>query len=221
MRFAGAVIGLGLLAACGASESTTVAADGEAAAQGAVVTTAASSDPVPATVPTANPITSMIGRALAVYDASQADGSVGAKAPVASGLDLITGNEVEIAVDGRPMVIGFYAHWCPHCQAEVAALTTWLETQSLPTGIDFKAVSTFMDEDRDNFSPDKWLSREGWEHPIISDTDAFEVAEIFGVPSIPFYIFVNADGTVAARSGGNLEPAALAANMNELLAAQP
>ena len=148
------------------------------------------------------------GRVLAEFAAD--DPSVGAEAPVAIGTDILTGETVSLAVADRPLAIAFFAHWCPHCQREVAELTEWLETNELPAGVDFAAVSTFVSSDRDNYPPEAWLEGEGWTYPIIGDTEGFSVAEAFGVTSIPFWVFVNADGTVAFRVPGNLGPDELA-----------
>jgi thiol-disulfide isomerase/thioredoxin len=168
------------------------------------------------------PVETQIGGAfLPEFDGTEPDPAFAMVAPTVVGTDILNGTGVNIAAEGRPLVVGFYAHWCPHCQREVAALTDWLLTEDLPDGVDFRAVSTFWSADRGNYPPEEWLTSEGWEHPVISDTEAFEIAEAFGVPSIPFYVFINSDGTVALRAGGNFEPAQLASAMGALLDRQP
>lgn len=199
------VVAAVLAAACGDGDSVSEA--GDAADQPATSVEASptseladSSEVAPTTVPTA-----VSGRALPVFE-GQPDAAIGEEAPVALGSDLLTGETISAAVADQPMVIAFFAHWCPHCQREVQELTAWLESNTLPAGVDFLAVSTFEDAERGNHPPAKWLGDEGWTYPVFADTDGFAVAEAFGVPSIPFWVVLNADGTVAGRVAGNLGP---------------
>ena len=55
---------------------------------------------------------------------------------IATGVDLLTNELVRIAPEGRPLVVAFFAHWCPHCQREVDALTEWLLANKLPSNVD-------------------------------------------------------------------------------------
>lgn len=161
-------------------------------------------------------LTTVSGTALPGFDPSVRDLSIAMEAPTAEGSDLLTGQTVVAATDGKPLAIGFLAHWCPHCQRDVAELTDWLESNDLPADVNFVAVSTFFDETRGNFPPAAWLEGEGWTLPVFSDTESYAVAVAFGVPSIPFYVFVNSDGTVSTRLSGNLTPDRLVEEMQAL-----
>ena len=46
---------------------------------------------------------------------------------------------VRIEVVDKPLVVAFFAHWCPHCQREVDELTTWMVDNDLPANVDFAA----------------------------------------------------------------------------------
>ena len=162
--------------------------------------------------------TTVSGRALPLFESVDSDTAPGAEAPMATGSDLLTGETVELVTAGRPLAIGFFAHWCPHCQREVDELTAWLETNDLPDSVDFVGVSTFEDSQRENHPPAEWFANEGWNHPVIGDTADIAVAQAFGVSSVPFWVLVNADGTVAARLSGNVGPAALADILSALAA---
>ena len=159
--------------------------------------------------------TTVTGPVLAPFQAGD-DPTIGSEAPVAVGSDLLTGESITVAPADRPLAIAFFAHWCPHCQREVTELTEWLATNELPSGVDLVAISTIEDSSRDNHPPEDWLRREGWTHPIIPDTPDFGVAEAFGLSSVPYWVFVNADGTVALRIAGNLGPDQLAAIFTQL-----
>jgi hypothetical protein len=142
------------------------------------------------------------GKALAPFDGAEEDPAIGQPAPSVSGLDLLTDESVLVAPSGRPLV--------------VAALTEWLLANKLPTTVDLIAVSTFEAPERGNHPPARWLSDEGWRHPVISDTPSMTVAEAFGATSVPYFVFIEADGTVAFRMSGNLGPDQLSSAMKRL-----
>ena len=74
--------------------------------------------------------------------------------------------------EGRPTLVVFLAHWCPHCQAEVPRLTAWAEAGNAPDDVDIVAVSTNVSRVRDNFPPSDWLDDEGWPFPTMKDDAA-------------------------------------------------
>ena len=117
------------------------------------------------------------------------------------------------------MVVAFYAHWCPHCQAEVDDLTKWLESNELPAGVDFYAVSVLEDPTRGNHPPEKWLRDKGWQHPVVADTPALSVVDAFGLQSVPYLVAVDANNEVVLRFAGNIPggPPELAALFTLLL----
>ncbi len=164
----------------------------------------------------ANAESSPQGKALIPFDGAQKDLAVGQPAPSVTGFDLLTGESVLVAPSGRPLVVAFFAHWCPHCQREVAALTKWLLANKLPATVDLIAVSTFEAPERGNHPPAKWLSDQGWRHPVVPDTSSMTIAEAFGATSVPYFVFIEADGTVAFRMSGNLGPDQLSSAMKRL-----
>ena len=46
------------------------------------------------------------------------------------------GEPMTIGADGRPTMIVFVAHWCPHCQREVPVVQQWVDDGRLPEGVD-------------------------------------------------------------------------------------
>lgn len=202
----------GLVAACGGSETTAATSapdEALATASGPAATTSvADGTPGP---------TEVFGTALPRFEQLEDDPAVGRTPPVVVGTDLLTGDVVRITTRGRPVVIAFYAHWCPHCQAEVADLTEWLETNELPAGVDFYAVSVLEDATRGNHPPEEWLRDEGWQHPVVADTPAMSVVDAFGLASVPYLVAVDADNEVKLRFAGNVGPNELAAFFTALL----
>jgi cytochrome c biogenesis protein CcmG, thiol:disulfide interchange protein DsbE len=159
-------------------------------------TAGASQSAVASTIPT------ITGASLPVFQNPNGDPAVGQPAPEVAGVDF-KGNPVKIAKDGRPKVILFIAHWCPHCQREVPLIQAWVGAGGIPAGLDFISVSTSIDPSRPNYPPDAWLAREGWTLPVIADPTN-SVATAYGLPAFPYWVFVARDGTVKARTIGEL-----------------
>jgi thiol-disulfide isomerase/thioredoxin len=142
------------------------------------------------------------GGSLPVFQDPNGDPAVGQPVPGVAGVDF-KGNPVKIANDGRPKVILFIAHWCPHCQREVPLLQAWVSAGGVPSGLDVISVATSIDPTRPNYPPDAWLAREGWTVPVIADPTN-SVATAYGLPAFPYWVFVAPDGTVKARTVGEL-----------------
>jgi thiol-disulfide isomerase/thioredoxin len=145
------------------------------------------------------------GAALPTFTDPAADPAVGQAIPEASGVSF-AGAPVRIAADGRPKILLFLAHWCPHCQREVPVVQAWLDEARLPAGVDLISVATSIDPRQPNHPPDAWLAREGWTAPVLVDPDD-AVGQRYGLAAFPYWVAVTTDGRVAARLTGELTPA--------------
>ncbi len=133
------------------------------------------------------------------------DDALGANAPQATGTGF-DGLRVELLADGEPTVIGFFAHWCPVCQGEVAEISDHLADVGLPDDVRMIAVSTAVASDRDNYPPSAWFAREDWPTPILLDDAEGNLAQAYGLPAFPLWVAVGADGKVAGREAGAIGP---------------
>lgn len=124
----------------------------------------------------------------------------GGAAPQVTAPALLTDEQQSLLADGEARMIVFLAHWCPACNAEVPVVTDWLDGEQLPDGVEVRAVATSIDPTRPNYPPDTWLDERDWPVPTLVDTDG-TIAEAYGVTSFPTWVFVDASGTVVARSG--------------------
>jgi thiol-disulfide isomerase/thioredoxin len=110
-----------------------------------------------------------------------------------------TGQTLEIGGDGVPRVIGFFAHWCSHCQAEVPHTVAWLEDNEIPDGVDVVAVSTAVEPAGDNYPPSAWFTRERWPEPYVLDDADGTLATAYGLSAFPYWVAVDAQGEVVFR----------------------
>jgi thiol-disulfide isomerase/thioredoxin len=142
------------------------------------------------------------GAALPPLENPVDDAAVGSPAPALRGTDY-QGNAVEIAAGtGRPMMIVFLAHWCPHCNNEIPVLLEWRDSGQIPADLQVYGVSTAVDDERPNYPPGQWLVEKGWDWPVLADDDELTAAIAYGVTGFPFFAIVDADGNVAARGSG-------------------
>jgi thiol-disulfide isomerase/thioredoxin len=155
------------------------------------------------------------GAPLTRLGSSGADPSVGSQAPSFGGTDF-DGNPVEVSPDGRPVLILFLAHWCPHCQNEVRWLSPWFEENGLPEGVRVVSVATSIDSTAPNYPPNDWLTDADWPVPVIVDDQQETVAAYFGLNAFPYWVVLNGDGTVRERFTGELEADAFEQLIDEL-----
>lgn len=195
------VLGLGALVILGAAIAAVMLAPAATSPTG----TAAPGSPAQAS---ASPPASSSGvpaaADLPTFAPGPDDPAVGRPVPEVQGSSF-DGTPASIKADGRPKLILFIAHWCPHCQREVPVVQAWLDAKGMPTGVDIISVATFIDPNRPNYPPDAWLAREHWGVPVIVDADN-EIATQYGLPAFPYWVAVRADGTVAQRLVGELTP---------------
>jgi len=143
------------------------------------------------------------GDTLPVYTTTTNDPAIGLPMPEVVGADF-DGTPVSITRDGRAKMILFVAHWCSVCRQEVPIIVDWLPDADIPDNVDLYTVSTGVDRDQANYPPSEWFEDEGWTLPVVMDDDARTVANAFGLPAYPYFVFVNSEGNVVARLTGGM-----------------
>ena len=136
------------------------------------------------------------------------DAAVGFSAPTVSGSDW-NGVETTIEADGRPKIVLFLAHWCPHCQAEVPEVQAWLDAGNLPDDVDMYSITVLTDRLRPNWPPQSWLEDEGWTVPVIMDDQQQSSVFAYGMRGTPFYVVLDGNNTNLGRVSGQVGVAGL------------
>jgi hypothetical protein len=129
-------------------------------------------------------------------------------------------------MDGAPLSIGpedgvakgivILAHQCPHCQAELPQLVAWLADNPPPAGVEVVGLSTLINPAGSNYPSIAWLEREGWTAPTLIDDATSTGAATYGSMFTPGFIFVTADGIVASRVTGEIDPAQFGAMLEAI-----
>jgi len=143
------------------------------------------------------------------------DAATGMIAPTVAGHDY-AGHAVSIEPTGKPMLVIFAAHWCPHCQREIPLIQQWINEGKAPADVDLRTVSTGVDPTLPNYPPEAWFQRVGWTPPVIADPTN-SVAAAYGLPSYPFFVLLDGKGHVVQRFTGEIPMDQL----SQILAAAP
>ena len=131
------------------------------------------------------------------------DPAAGVEAPTLTGKDF-RGREVVIdpGSDGRPTMLVFLAHWCPHCNREVPQLLEWRDKGLVPENLRVVGIPTASRNDQPNWPPSDWLEEFGWPWEVLADSQAQEASIAYGVDGFPFVAVIDAMGNVKTRWSG-------------------
>ena len=117
------------------------------------------------------------------------------------------GNEVKLSdFLGTPIVLNFWASWCPPCKAELPDFDD--ACKKYEGKVTFLMVN-LTDGQRETVEVAKsYIASQGYTFPVYFDTK-YEAAYTYGVSSIPQTYFINADGSLEARATGMISAAQL------------
>lgn len=126
-------------------------------------------------------------------------------------IEAFSGETVTFAeYQGTPMVVNFWASWCPPCIAEMPDLEA--VSQLGGDEVVFVGINTQDTPDR----AAELVDETGATYDLLRDPDG-ELAREFGVFGMPSTFYVDADGTIVGRHTGLLTREALVADLHEHL----
>lgn len=122
----------------------------------------------------------------------------------ASDFTVVDADNNEVALSslfGKPIVLNFWASWCPPCKSEMPEFQTAYETY----GFDVQFVMVNLtDGERDTVeSAGSFVKEQGYTFPVYFDVNQ-EAAYAYYVTSIPATYFIDKDGNIAASTQGML-----------------
>ena len=111
-----------------------------------------------------------------------------------------SGKEVQLqSLVGKPIILNFWASWCPPCKQEMPDF----EAAYKKYGSDIQFMMVNMtDGGRETIATaEKYIASQGYSFPVYFDTKQ-EAAIEYGVSAIPTTYFINAQGHIIAYAAG-------------------
>jgi cytochrome oxidase Cu insertion factor (SCO1/SenC/PrrC family) len=132
----------------------------------------------------------------------------GGRAP-SFALQATDGSRVSLAdLAGRPLVINFWATYCPPCRAEMPMLQRRV-------GAAGGVRLVLINEGESSQRAIDFLNATGIQQPALLDAD-LKVGRAYGVLPLPTTVFVRADGSIAGRQVGEMDDRVLASWLSTL-----
>ena len=128
-------------------------------------------------------------------------------------LPALAGDTVHLAeLRGHPVILNFWATWCPPCQVELPALVV---AYGAHQGDGLRIVAVNGDDERVSVIRG-FTHRMGLPFPVLLDRRA-RVTSQYRVLGLPTTVFVDSTGIVRAIHAGPISPAELAAELQLIL----
>jgi thiol-disulfide isomerase/thioredoxin len=139
------------------------------------------------------------------FEQGQPDAALGVALGDVTGHEYYTDDEVTFDPgDGVARAWLIWAHWCPHCQREMPAVSEWYrENADAYPNVELVSVTSSIDPNRGN-PLEPYLDELQTPFPVLVDDD-LSLAEQFGLNAFPFWVFTSGDGTTVLRVAGYLE----------------
>lgn len=117
------------------------------------------------------------------------------------------GNVIKFSdFQGRPVVINFWASWCPPCKAELPAFHTVHE--QLGDDVVFLMINATDGMRETKEKAKELIDEEGYTFPVYYDTE-LEASYVYGVSSLPATVFIDKNGNIVTAAVGQIDESAL------------
>ena len=110
------------------------------------------------------------------------------------------GNEVQLSqLRGKPVVLNFWASWCPPCKAEMPDFE--IMYQKYGKDVQFMMVDLTDGQSETLEKAKQHIADNGYTFPVYFDT-MLDAANTYGIQSIPQSFFISAEGTLVTYAMG-------------------
>jgi len=117
------------------------------------------------------------------------------------------GNEISFSSFlGKPVVLNFWASWCPPCRQEMPEFEKLY--QELGSEVQFVMLSLTDGQRETTETASSFIKEQGYTFPVFFDVNR-EGAALFGIQSIPTTFFIDSDGYLIDHWIGMLDETSL------------
>lgn len=160
----------------------------------------------------------VVGAPLPAYDSGAVDSAIATPAPVVNGSSF-DGTPVSTGGNsGRPSMLVYLAHWCPHCNDEIPELIELQNRNGIPEELDVIGISTGVDPNGPNYPPSQWMLDKGFPWEVMADDEQATAFLANGGSGFPYTVLLDGEGNVLSRTSGTKSAEEIAAWIQEGLA---
>lgn len=124
------------------------------------------------------------------------------------------GNPVKLSdFAGQPVVINFWASWCPPCKSEMPHFNTVYQDQQ--DEVVFLMIDQVDGQRETQAKGLQYVTDQGFDFPIYFDTK-LEASTAYGISSIPTTLFINPDGKIVSGYRGAIDEATLRSGIESI-----
>ena len=112
---------------------------------------------------------------------------------------------------GKPIVLNFWASWCPPCKSEMPHFETVYQT--VKDDVVFLMVNMVDGQRETSDTGKKYVKDNGYSFPVYFDTEQ-EAAYVYNISSIPSTLFIDKTGNIVTGYQGAIDENTLIDSIN-------
>jgi cytochrome c biogenesis protein CcmG, thiol:disulfide interchange protein DsbE len=113
-----------------------------------------------------------------------------------------TVNIAELATEGKPLIVSFWATWCTPCKKELTNYADLYEDWQADFGV--KVVAISIDDARNTAKVKSYVNGVKWPFQVLLDPNE-DMKRSLNFQTVPFTILIDKDGNIVYRHNSYVE----------------